>query len=84
MRTDSLVKKRGLYIALKGGKCIAGITANKEHCRRQVENSIGVITAICPYVGYETAANIAKEALRTGRQVKIGRASCRERVLRLV
>ena len=28
------------------------------------------ITAICPYVGYETAANIAKEALRTGRQVR--------------
>ena len=50
--------------------CITGITANKEHCRRQVENSIGVITAICPYVGYETAANIAKEALRTGRQVR--------------
>ena len=50
--------------------CITGITANKEHCRSQVENSIGVITAICPYVGYETAANIAKEALRTGRQVR--------------
>ena len=42
--------------------CITGITANKEHCRRRVENSIGVITAICPYVGYETAANIAKGA----------------------
>ena len=50
--------------------CIVGITANEEHCRKQVENSIGVITAICPYVGYETAANIAKEALRTGRQVR--------------
>lgn len=50
--------------------CIVGITANKEHCSRQVENSIGVITAICPYVGYETASNIAKEALRTGRQVR--------------
>ena len=50
--------------------CVVGITANKEHCRRQVENSIGVITAICPYVGYEAASNIAKEALRTGRQVR--------------
>ena len=47
--------------------CIVGITANEEHCRKMVENSIGIITAICPYVGYETAANIAKEALRTGR-----------------
>ena len=50
--------------------CIVGITANKEHCSRQVENSIGVITAICPYVGYETASNIAKEALHTGRRVR--------------
>ena len=50
--------------------CIVGITAHKEHCSRQVENSIGVITAICPYVGYETASNIAKEALHTGRRVR--------------
>lgn len=50
--------------------CIVGITANKEHCRKMVENSIGIITAICPYVGYETAAIIAKEALRTGRSVR--------------
>ena len=50
--------------------CIVGITANKEHCRKMVENSIGIITAICPYVGYEAASNIAKEALRTGRSVR--------------
>ena len=50
--------------------CIVGITANKEHCRKMVENSIGIITAICPYVGYDTAAIIAKEALRTGRSVR--------------
>ena len=35
-----------------------------------VESSIGIITAICPYVGYETAANIAKEALRTNQSVR--------------
>lgn len=50
--------------------CISGITANAEHCRKMVENSIGIITAICPYVGYETAANVAKEALRMGRSVR--------------
>ena len=50
--------------------CIVGITANEEHCRRMVEESIGIITAICPYVGYEPASNIAKEALRTGRSVR--------------
>ena len=50
--------------------CIVGITANEEHCREMVESSIGIITAICPYVGYETAANIAKEALRTNQSVR--------------
>lgn len=50
--------------------CIVGITANEEHCRQMVESSIGIITAICPYVGYERASNIAKEALRTGRSVR--------------
>ncbi|MDD6195635.1 MAG: aspartate ammonia-lyase [[Clostridium] aminophilum] len=50
--------------------CITGITANEEHCREMVENSIGIITAICPYVGYETAANIAKEALRSNASVR--------------
>jgi len=35
-----------------------------------VENSVGIITAICPYVGYEKAANVAKEAIRTGKSVR--------------
>jgi len=50
--------------------CIVGITANEERCRRMVENSIGIITAICPYVGYERAAEVAKEALKSDRSVK--------------
>ncbi len=50
--------------------CVLGITANEEHCREQVNNSIGIVTAICPYVGYEKAAQVAKEALRTGKAVK--------------
>ena len=50
--------------------CILGITANEEHCREMVNNSIGIVTAICPYVGYEKAAEVAKEALRTGKAVK--------------
>lgn len=50
--------------------CIIGITANEERCREMVDNSIGIITAICPYVGYETAADIAKEALNTNQPVK--------------
>jgi aspartate ammonia-lyase len=50
--------------------CILGISANEQHCRQMVENSVGIITAICPYVGYETAAIIAKEAIRSGASVK--------------
>lgn len=50
--------------------CISGITANEEHCKELVENSVGIITAICPYVGYEKAAIVAKEAIRTGCSVR--------------
>ena len=50
--------------------CVKGITANEEHCRYLVENSIGVITAICPYVGYQKAADIAKAALQTGSSIR--------------
>ena len=46
-------------------RCVSGITANKERCRSMVENSIGIITALNPYLGYETSASIAKEALET-------------------
>lgn len=49
--------------------CIKGITANKEHCKDLVFNSVGIITAICPHVGYKKAALIAKKAIKTGRPV---------------
>ncbi|MBU2710980.1 aspartate ammonia-lyase [Zooshikella harenae] len=50
-------------------KCIKGITANKERCRDYVDNSIGIVTALNPYIGYENASRIAKQALATGRRV---------------
>ena len=50
--------------------CISGITANEERCSDLVENSVGIITAICPHVGYQPAADIAKKALRTGESVR--------------
>lgn len=50
--------------------CITGITANADRCRSMVENSVGIITAICPHVGYERAAILAKEAIKTGASVK--------------
>ena len=45
--------------------CIVGITANEERCRQLVENSVGIITAICPHVGYEKTADIAKKAINS-------------------
>ncbi len=50
--------------------CILGITANVEHMQSLVDNSVGIVTAICPYVGYTKAASIAKEALKTGEAVR--------------
>jgi aspartate ammonia-lyase len=50
--------------------CLSGITANKERMEAYVNNSVGVITAINPHVGYETAASIAKEAIESGRPVR--------------
>jgi len=50
--------------------CICGITANEERCRELVEKSVGIITAICPVVGYTESAEIAKSAIKTGRSVR--------------
>ena len=46
-------------------RCIDGITANVEHCRQLVQNSIGIVTALNPFLGYETSTKLAKEALET-------------------
>ena len=50
--------------------CIVGITANRERCKSLVDNSVGIITALTPHIGYERAADIAKEAIRTGASVR--------------
>lgn len=50
--------------------CVSGITANEEHCRELVENSVGVITALTPHIGYQHAADIAKKAIKTGEPVR--------------
>ncbi|CVK15962.1 aspartate ammonia-lyase [Apibacter mensalis] len=43
--------------------CIDGITANEQHCKDMVLNSIGIVTALNPYIGYKNSTKIAKEAL---------------------
>jgi aspartate ammonia-lyase len=50
-------------------RCIDGIEANREICRGYVQNSIGLVTALVPIIGYEPAAAIAKQALKTGNSV---------------
>lgn len=49
--------------------CIEGITANEDKCRQEVHNSIGIVTALNPYIGYEHSTTIAQKALETGRSV---------------
>ena len=50
--------------------CIEGITANKERCEELVYSSVGVVTALCPYLGYKKSAELAKEALKRKRSIK--------------
>ena len=50
-------------------RCVTGITANPERMRWFVENSIGIVTALVPIIGYETATSVARTALETGRSV---------------
>ncbi len=63
-------------VAMEGGimtmvdNCITGITANKERCESLVENSVGIITAIAPHVGYAKSAAVAKQAIKTGESVR--------------
>ena len=50
-------------------KCINGITVNKERCYEMVKNSIGIVTALNPIIGYKASTKVAKEALETNRSV---------------
>lgn len=52
-----------------GVRCIQGITANREVCSANIRNSIGVVTALNPYLGYEVCTRIAKEALESASSV---------------
>ena len=49
--------------------CIDGIVANEEHCKHVVEHSIGIVTALKPFIGYANSTEIAQEALATGGSV---------------
>lgn len=50
-------------------KCIIGITANEQHCKDMVYNSIGIVTSLLPYLGYEVCSKLARQAMETGKGV---------------
>ncbi|MGC3988870.1 MAG: class II fumarate hydratase [Chthoniobacteraceae bacterium] len=56
-------------------KCVEGITANVERCNELVEYSMAMVTSLAPIIGYDRAADIAKESAKTGKTV---RQLCRE------
>jgi fumarate hydratase class II len=51
-------------------KCIKGITANREKCAANVEQSLAMVTGLVPYVGYDRAAEIAEIAYESGRTIR--------------
>lgn len=50
--------------------CITGITANEKHCRELLDSSVGITTALCPYIGYKKSAELAKKSLKTGIKIR--------------
>ncbi len=50
--------------------CVNGITVNEDICVSEVEKSIGIVTALCPYVGYTKASELAKRALKEKKSIR--------------
>ena len=59
--------------------CVSGITANEERCKQLVDSSVGVVTALCPHIGYSRAAEIAKRSL--AEQIPVRELILREKIL---
>ncbi|MFQ5929529.1 MAG: class II fumarate hydratase [Acidobacteriota bacterium] len=51
-------------------KCVDGLLANRERCREMVERSLAMVTSLAPKIGYDKAADLAKEAYKTGRSIR--------------
>ncbi len=51
-------------------RCIAGLTANKDRCESLIEQSLSMCTSLAPLIGYDQAADIAKESFKTGKTVR--------------
>ena len=66
---DSLIYLRQGCLTLTE-KCVKGITANRDHISELLNNSIGIVTALNPFIGYENSSAVAKEAYATGKGVR--------------
>ena len=66
---DSIIYLRQGCLTL-AERCVRGITANPNRLQEIVENSIGIVTALNPYIGYENATAVAKQAYASGQSVR--------------
>jgi fumarate hydratase class II len=66
-------------VTVFGEKCIKGISANIEKCTSNLEQSLALVTALVPAIGYDKAAALAKEAYESGKTVR--EAACKARIL---
>ncbi len=57
-------------ISIFTDKCVAGIEANEQRCNEMVEQSLAMATVLAPVIGYDRAAEIAKEAFHTGKTIR--------------
>jgi aspartate ammonia-lyase len=60
--------KRAVFVLRE--RCVEGIEADAARCREHLERSTGLVTALVPFIGYDAAAAVAKEALASGRTVR--------------
>ena len=57
-------------VSIFTARCVAGLEADAERCRELVDRSLMLVTALNPYIGYDAAAAIAKEAFATGKSLR--------------
>jgi fumarate hydratase class II len=55
---------------LLADRCVADIEANRETCEENAERSLSIVTALAPHIGYDDAAEIAKQAMKEGRTIR--------------
>jgi len=64
------IRLLGNVIDILAEKCVSGIAANRVRCQELVELSMAMVTSLAPKIGYDRAAEIAKESAKTGRTVR--------------